>query len=161
MTKRGVAWLVGFLVCFAAWGGERIEVQYFPHPNLDLQAHWAQPILNSHADPELADRIVAESPFTELRLHIPTRLVGQQVRIYVTIPISVQGIDDTTGLDVEWKTQGTLRPGRARPGDRLLLFQGVVKDALLRGFIAYTFNIDARFVQGPIRFEPTYEIETY
>lgn len=161
MTKHVVAWLVSLIACVPAWGSERIEGRYFPQPNLDLEARWAQPFLSGRADRQSGDRIVAESPFTELRLQIPTELVGQPVRIYMTLPASVQGIDGTTGLDVEWKTQGVLRPGRARAGDRTLLFQGVVKDALLRDLIAYTFDIDARFVQGPIRFEPIYEIEKY
>jgi hypothetical protein len=161
MTKRVVLWIVCLLACLPAWGGERIEGRYFPQPNLDLEAHWAQPVLNSRGDPQVANRIIAESPFTELRLQVPNRLVGRQVRIYMTVPASIQGIDGTTGFDVEWKTQGMFRPGRARPGDRSLLFQGTVSDALVRDFIAYTFQIDARFLQGPIRFEPIYEIEEY
>lgn len=161
MTKRLAVWIPGLLACLCAWGGERIEGKYFPQPHLDLEARWAQPFLSGRADPELANRIIAESPFAELRLQVPDRLVGRKARVYMNVPVSVQGVDGPTGFEVEWKTQGIFRPGRARPGDRTLLFQGVVNDVLLRDFVAYTFHIDARFMQDNIRFEPSYEIEEY
>jgi len=141
--------------------GERIEGSYFPQPHLDLQARWAQALLDSRMDPALANLIIAESPFTELHLRIPDRLIGRRVRIHMVVPPVVDGVAGAAGLEVEWKTQGTLRSGRARPGERVLLFEGATTETPLRDFVAYTFHIDARFLRNHIRFEPHYEIEEY
>ncbi|HEY8555462.1 MAG TPA: hypothetical protein VIL43_13105 [Burkholderiales bacterium] len=150
-----------YLVPLPASSGERIEGSYFPQPHLDLQARWAQPFLDRRMDPALANLIIAESPFTELRLRVPDRFIGRRVRIHMLVPPVVDGVSGAAGLEVEWKTQGILRPGRARPGERVLLFEGFATETPLRDFIAYTFRIDARFLRDHIRFEPHYEIEEH
>jgi hypothetical protein len=63
------------------------------------------------------------------------------------------------GLEAEWRTQGIFLSGKARPGDRVLFFEGTPTGSLLRDYVAYTFSIDARETMGPIRFETVYEIE--
>lgn len=160
VLKRAAPWALGLVATLAA-GGERIEGSYFPQPHLDLQARWAQPLRDSRMDPALANLIVAESPFTELRLRIPDRVIGRRVRIHMVVPPVVDGVGGAAGLEVEWKTQGAFRPGRARPGERALLFEGLATETPLRDFVAYTFHIDARFLRDHIRFEPHYEIEEY
>lgn len=155
-------WFSGVCVTFAAsvcFGGQRIESYFFPGAELRLESRWLVPKLRSSTDTAAASQTVAESPFTELRLVVPPAYVGKRVRIYFLLPSSAQGMAGDRGLDVEWRTQGVYLPGRARPGERVLFFEGPVSDNLLRDLVAYTIRIDANHQTGPVRFEAVYEIE--
>jgi hypothetical protein len=139
--------------------GERIEPSFFPSPQINVDSRWLIPYARADTDPELANTMVAETDFTELRLPIPPVLVGRSVRILLVLPAAIQGTGGRNGLEVEWKTQSVFRAGSARPGDRVLFFEGPVSQPLLSDLIAYTFRIDARYSTGRVRFEPEYEIE--
>jgi hypothetical protein len=150
------------MLCLAsapASAAERIESRYFPNPELQLESQWQVPNPQVSTDPLMANRMIAQSPFTELRLSIPPAYVGKTVRIYLVFPPSAQGIISGRGLEAEWRTQGIFLSGKARPGDRVLFFEGTPTGSLLKDFVAYTFVIDARETMGPIRFETVYEIE--
>lgn len=138
---------------------QRIEARFFPRDSLDLGSQWLVQAPRPGMDPALANQMVAQSDFTELRLTIPDALAGKKVRIFLVLPISTQGISGSSGLEAEWKTQGIFLNGSARPGDRVLFFSGLANVPLLRDLVAYTFRIDARYANGDIRFEPEYEIE--
>jgi hypothetical protein len=143
----------------SASGAERIESRYFPNPELQLESRWLVPNPQVSTDPQMANTMVAQAPFTELRLSIPPAYVGKAVRIYLVFPPSAQGIVSGRGLEADWRTQGVFLSGKARPGDRVLFFEGTPSSSLLKDFVAYTFTIDARETMGPIRFETVYEIE--
>ncbi len=139
--------------------GERIEPRFFPSPMINLDSRWLIPHPRTDTDPELANTMVAQTDFTELHLPVPPVLVGRSVRVFLVLPAATQGAGGRNGLEVEWKTQGVFRAGSARPGDRVLFFEGRVTQPLLKDLVAYTFLIDARYSTGPVRFEPEYEIE--
>lgn len=147
------------LMIFSAHGGQRIESYYFPGPELQLESRWLVPHLRAHNDAGLNDVMIAESAYTELRLVVPSTLVGKRVRVDALLPAFVQGMDGTRGLEVEWRTQGVFRPGKLRMGERVTLFEGVANGPLLSDRVAYVVRTDARYVVGPIRFETVYEIE--
>ncbi len=150
--------LIG-LLSLAAAAGTRIESLYVPGPNLDLQARWLTPNTRASTDPARANLFVAESPFTEMQLTIPATFIGKNVRIFLIMPPQTTGIAGPAGMEVQWRTQGVFLPGTARPGERVLFFQGIIQQSLLRDLIAYTFRVDARYTSGQIRFDPIYEIE--
>jgi hypothetical protein len=156
-----VAGLLLGLSSFSAMAGLPIDSSYFPGPNLDLQARWLMPTARGGSDPALANVYVAESAFTELHLTIPPTFLGKRVRIFLIVPGQVSGVEGSSGFDVAWRTQGVFLPGAARPGVRVLFFQGIIQSSPLRDLVAYTFKVDARNSLGPIRFEPVYEIEEY
>jgi hypothetical protein len=151
--------LAAVLCLPSALAAERIDSRYFPSPELQLESHWLVPNPQVSTDPLMANRMIAQSPFTELRLAIPPAYVGKPARIYLVFPPSAQGIVASRGLEAEWRTQGIFISGRARPGDRVLFYEGTPTGSLLRDLVAYTFTIDARETMGPIRFETVYEIE--
>lgn len=144
-----------------ALAGQLIEPSFFPNPQINVEGRWLTEHPTADTDPELANAISAQTDFTELRLPIPPAVVGKSVRIFLVLPAATQGAGGRNGLEVEWKTQGVFRAGSARPGDRVLFFEGRTSEPLLRDLIAYTFRIDARHSTGAIRFEPEYEIEEY
>jgi len=138
--------------------GQRLETRYFPGPNLELNGRWLETNPRLGMDPARLNSFVAQSTFTELQITIPPAYVGKNVSIHVFVPLMVQGMQQASGMEVEWRTQGVLLAGKMRPGERALLYRGPVTSALLRDRIMYSFIIDARHVNGPIRFEPEYEI---
>jgi hypothetical protein len=147
------------LLSLPALAGMRIESRYVPGPNLDLQARWLVPRPRATTDPAQASLMVAESAFTEMLLTIPADFIGKNVRIFLIMPPQTPGIAGPAGMEAEWRTQGVFLPGKARPGERVLFFQGVIKQSPLRDLIAYTFRVDARYNTGHVRFDPIYEIE--
>jgi hypothetical protein len=147
------------LAAVPAYAGQRLEARFYPNPHLQLQSQWLEPVLRRGLDLERASTLIATSPYTELQMIIPPAFVGKRVRILLVAPAQIRGITDCRGLEMEWKTQGTYLPGRARPGDRVLLYQGTVTSAVLRDMITFTYQINADYVDGPISVEPIYEIE--
>lgn len=162
MRQRIIAGALAILASLPALAGQRIESQYYPGPNLDLQSRWllAAP-QRLRAEPALRSVYVAESPFTEMRLLVPPSWVGKRARIYLLVPGQVIGMSGQAGFEAEWRTQGVFLAGKSRPGDRVLFYEGTVRGTPLRDFIAYTFKVDARYASGPVRFEPVYEIEEF
>jgi len=141
------------------FAGEPVVARFFPTDELQINAHWALPAPNPRVDPALNNLILAKTPVTEMRLTLPAAFVGKSVRIYQLMPNFVPGLTSGRGLEVEWTTQGIYIPGKARGGERALFFEGTPTSTKLRDYVAYTLRIDAAYTAGPVRFEPTYEIE--
>lgn len=147
------------LLSLPALAGTRIESLYVPGPNLNLQSRWVVPGARATTDPAQANLFIAESPFTEMLLTIPATYIGKNVQIFLIMPPQIPGVSGPAGMEVEWRTQGVFLPGKARPGERVLFFQGVIQQSPLRDRIAYKFQMDARYNNGQVRFDPLYEIE--
>ena len=142
-----------------AHAGQQLESYFFPGPELQLQTRWLVPHLRPNVDPQLSSMTVVESPFTELRLVIPSMYVGKRVRVHAVLPAVAQGVEGSRGLEIEWRTQGVFQPGKLHMGERVPFFEGVAKGPLLSDRIAVIVRADARHISGPVRFETVYEIE--
>lgn len=147
------------LIVVPARSGQKLESHFFPSPELRVQTRWLVPLSRPGGDPALGSMMVAESPFTELRLMVPQSYVGKRVRIDALLPAFAQGVEGSRGLKVEWRTQGVFRPGKLHMGERVPFFEGVVNGTTLSDRVAYVIHMDARYASGPIRFETIYEIE--
>ena len=147
------------LLSLPALAGTRLESLYVPGPNLNLQSRWVVPGARATTDPAQANLFIAESAFTEMLLNIPAAYIGKNVQIFLIMPPQIPGVSGPVGMEVEWRTQGVFLPGKARPGERVLFFQGVIQQSPLRDRIAYKFQMDARYNNGQVRFDPLYEIE--
>ncbi len=140
--------------------GERLEAIFFPERHPTLQGDWARPRFSG--DPEANSRVHARSAGElELQLLIPERFrqPPQPVRIFLIVPAQPPGLRGPGGFEVSWTTRGRFLAGTARPGNRVLLFQGIADAPVLRDFVTFSFTLDARDLLGPLRFEPEYEIE--
>jgi len=142
-----------------AQSGERVRSEFFPQRHLALQGQWANPRFTGDLDAD--SRIVATYDDIELRLFIPPAFTSppQQAQIYMSLPAQIPGLDAGGGLEVSWVTRGRLLNVTARPGDRVLIFAGVVAEPVLADFLNLTITIDARRMLGALRFDPFFEIE--
>lgn len=82
------------------------------------------------------------------------RWVGQQARIYMVMPFTA-----APSVVVRWQSRGTLRPGRLQPGQRQLVFQGVVPRALLEDTLYVVATTQGRDAAAAQRISFTFEIE--
>ena len=151
-----VTCLAGSLTGYA---GERVRSEFFPQRHLALQGRWAHARLTGDVNAD--NRIVGEFSEVELRLFIPTKFTSppHRVQIFLIIASQFAGLEGGGGLERSWITRGRLLNGKARPGDRVLIFEGVVDAPVLSDFLSATFQIDARKMVGALRFDPAFEIE--
>jgi len=107
---------------------------------------------------EQLNTLVAELKAAELRFDV-SRHIKSRVHIYLAMPTLVKGLRGTSGLRVEWLARGQFQAGSVSPGTRALVFAGLVTSAELVGQFDFTLTIDARSLQGPLGFDPAFEIE--
>ena len=91
------------------------------------------------------------------------RYAGKSARIYFVIPALVPGVVNPSALQLEWRGQGLFGQGRARLGERVLVWTGTVPGPWLTDTLDLTLQLDPsgiRLLSGmPLRFEPYFEIE--
>ncbi|MDX1489517.1 MAG: hypothetical protein R3268_15015 [Acidiferrobacterales bacterium] len=157
-------WSIALVMILCTWTtaghpGERVRSEFFPQRHLALQGQWANPRFTADLDAD--SRIVAAYNDIELRLFIPPAFTSppQQAQIFMLIPAQIPGLDVGGGLEVSWVTRGRLLNVTARPGDRVLIFEGVVGEPVLADFLNLVIMIDARGMVGAVRFDPLFEIE--
>jgi hypothetical protein len=138
---------------------ERVPSEFFPQRHLALQGQWANPRFTGDIDAD--SRVVAVYNDIELRLFIPPAFASppQQAQIFMTMPVQIPGLDVGGGLEFSWVTRGRFLNGTARPGDRVLIFEGLVSEPVLTDFLNLVITIDARRMLGAVRFDPLFEIE--
>lgn len=143
----------------AGYSAERVRSEFFPQRHLVLEGQWQNPGFTADIDAD--SRVIAGASDIELRLFIPPAFTSppQQAQIFMLIPAQIPGLDVGGGLEVTWVTRGRLLNGTARPGDRVLIFEGVVGEPVLSDFLNLTITIDARKMVGAVRFDPLFEIE--
>lgn len=80
--------------------------------------------------------------------------VGRQARVYMLLaPHPVR-------FSVQWRTGGTLQPGRIEPGQRVLVYQGPIAAVTLRDRLEVAVSADGREYGVLQRLNVKYEIET-
>jgi hypothetical protein len=141
------------------YAGQRVRAEFFPQRHLALQGQWANPRFTGDLDAD--SRLVAAYNDIELRLFIPPAFTSppQRAQIYMVVPSQIPGLDVGGGLQVSWLARGRFLNGTARPGDRVLIFEGVVSEPVLADFLSLTITIDARRMLGAVRLDPVFEIE--
>jgi hypothetical protein len=89
--------------------------------------------------------------------------VGKRARIYFVIPPASQVVTTPAALTVEWRGARVLASGSGHPGDRVMVWQGVVTSPWLADDVELTMHIDLRHLQSNARttagFESYFEIE--
>lgn len=127
--------------------------------HLQMRARWeAQPW---EPEGKSNNRIVGTAPSVELRLPIPSRYLapGTRARIYLVAPVAGLGIANPGSLEISWRTTGVLASGRARAGQRVIIFEGTVPAPVIVDRFTYTVRMEAADVTGSFELEPTFEIE--
>ena len=137
---------------------ELLNARFFPQEHLQIQTQWLEPELRGAKNRDRENLLIASSSLSELRLTIPQQYIGSSHKVYLVMPNQFAGIRDH-GVEIRWETRGRFFPDTAKPGQRILLYEGLISDSVLWDEIVFTFTIDARYIYGPMEFHPHYEIE--
>jgi len=100
----------------------------------------------------------AHIPDVEVRLNT-LKYIGKQARIYLALPSQIDGFSGSRGFSLTWKTTGIFASGATSPGNRALIFEGLIGASLLTEFFTFTLKLDANRLTGKLRYAPIYEIE--
>lgn len=89
--------------------------------------------------------------------------VGRQARIYLVVPTNIPGLRAPAGLQLVWQGSGRFTSGSARPGERRLVWAGVVPAAWMQESLDLTLELNLAYFQPPtnnmVGFESYFEIE--
>ena len=104
------------------------------------------------------NRVIGHVDDVEVRLDT-SAYVGRRARIFLMLPDLISGLDSTEGVTLRWRARGDFLAGHTTPGQRALLFEGVIEDEVTSDVLSYTLELDARHLTGVLRLEPVFEIE--
>jgi hypothetical protein len=154
--------LVPVLLCLAGLQGQalaaRLDDSLSPRRQVDLELQWKyQGNTDSLSDAEF-NAVTAQARNLDTRLDT-SAYVGSEARIFLELPILVRGLGNPSSLLLSWTTGGLFNAGRVTPGNRTLIYEGSITQAVMRDTITFTFELDARYLHQPLRLEPVYEIE--
>ncbi len=100
------------------------------------------------------DNQVEASVRVALRLNL-TAWVGKNIRLYQRMT----NAGDSGSFHVSWRGQGRLLPGTLQGGGRVLVFEGVVKEAFLLESLDVNITGDGRNVAGFQALELYFEVD--
>jgi hypothetical protein len=127
----------------------------------------AAPVVMSEQGRPLVDTLNAKFAFVnfgrvDYRL-ATARYVGHRARIYYVIPAVVPWLRSPSGLKVDWKPGARLAGGTARPGERRLVWSGLVQEPWFADSIELNWQVDLSQVdfsrQDRFGMESYFEIE--
>ena len=91
------------------------------------------------------------------------KYIGKRARIYLVIPQATNVVTTPAALKLEWRGTRAFASGAGHPGDRVLVWQGVVASAWIDEDVELTLHVDLRHLQNSARttagFESYFEIE--
>jgi hypothetical protein len=151
-----------FLLCLLGQQGyamaERLDDSLSPRRQVELDLVWQhQGNPDTLSDAEF-NSLTAQARNLDTRLDT-SAYVGSEARIFLELPILVRGLGNPSSLALSWTTGGLFNAGRVTPGNRQLIYEGQITQPVMRDTITFTFELDARYLQQPLRLEPVYEIE--
>ncbi len=89
------------------------------------------------------------------------KFIGKSARIFYVVPAAIAGLRSPGGLRVDWRGSGLFADGSARPGDRVLVWSGTVREAFISEGLNLTMQVELRQLQlrNGLAFESYFEIE--
>jgi len=136
----------------------RLAATYSTGRLLYAQGEWETPLRRGVVPNSM---VIAHIAPLELRLAIPAGYLSppRTVRVYIALPITAIGLAGPGSLELAWQTGGRFIAGRVVPGQRALLYEGLVETPELTDQMRFTVRVDAADVIDRLQFEPVYEIE--
>ena len=165
--SRSISVVFGALLLLASISAdaatERLDDSASPRSRIP-----AQIVLSNEGRP-LADSLkptTASVRFGRVDYKLATvRYIGKQARIYYVVPAQIVGLRSPAGLRVEWRGDGGIASGSARPGERQLIWTGQVRENWMNIALDLNFQVDLRELQlprnGQFGFESYFEIEVF
>jgi len=154
--------IFGFLVGVPAdsFCTEILDDSFSPQKQYSIQFQWAHRDTAVNLSQEDFFLLKATASGVEVRLDT-AEYGGQSARIYLRLPRQIKGFISTESFLLSWETDRLFYPGSVRPGNRTLLFDGVIESSVMIEVFTITLEVDARNLNGKIEYAPVYEIETY
>ena len=138
---------------------EQLDDSASPVQRVVAKVSWARDKSELDMTPEELNTLIASMDDVEVRLDT-TRFEGKAARIFLRLPARIRGLRGVDGVRMEWTTEGVFENGSVVPGDRAIIFDGVVGSPLMTDIFDIRLHIDARAVLHGLNFDPIYEIET-
>ncbi|QJR13885.1 hypothetical protein [Usitatibacter palustris] len=139
-----------------AQAGTRLDDSGSPRSRVEVQSRWLHH--DEGLSPERLNAMVADITNLEFRLDT-SRYVGKRARIYFVIPDFISGLRSVSGMRVEWRSRGTFLPGSALPGQRALVYDGLIQRPSIHESLDLQIYLDARHIDRITRFDPSFEID--
>ncbi|HSW16326.1 MAG TPA: hypothetical protein VLJ86_03810 [Ramlibacter sp.] len=117
------------------------------------------------ARPGTPDSPVVRVSFGRIQYRLATaRHVGRRARIYYVIPAGIPGLRTPSALQVTWRSEGLFASSQGRPGERIPVWNGIVRDAWMNESFDIGWQLDLRELRLPrgaqLGFEAYFDIET-
>jgi len=153
--------IVFHLACLlTVQAAETLDDSQSPRKQFTFKFEWANKENLSALNKNEYFLLKAHIPDVEVRLNT-SNYIGKKARIYLALPWQIDGFNGSQGFSLTWKTTGIFASGMTSPGNRALIFQGLIESPLLTEFITFTLKLDANRLTGKLRYAPIYEIELY
>ena len=152
---------IGLCAAFAGGvGAEILDDSQSPRQQYEIEFRWEESGDVFQLDANALNTMTGVLRDVEVRLD--TRAFqGQPAQIFLRIPEQINGLGDSAGFRINWTTRGVLASGSTTPGNRALIFDGVIESPLIIDFFNFNMDLDARHLTGVLRLEPIYDIETF
>ena len=147
-------------ISFASQAAEVLDDSQSPKKQFNIRFEWEKQGNLSSVSKDEFFLLKAHIPDVEVRLNT-SNYVGKKARIYLALPSQIDGFNGSRGFSLTWKTTGIFSSGMTSPGNRALIFEGLIESPLLTEFITFTLKLDANRLTGKLRYAPIYEIELY
>ncbi len=143
----------------AAVAAERLDDSLSPQQQFNLQLDWKTSSIDlGKLNQREIHRVIARVKNVDTRLDT-SKYLGKEVRIYLSLPILIRGLNNPQGMDFSWTTNGLFLDGQLTPGNRQLIFAGKVARPVMVDNFNFTFEFDARDLTQTLRLEPVYDLE--
>ncbi len=147
-------------ISLSSQAAEVLDDSQSPRKQFNFKFEWANKGDLSALNKDEFFLLKAHIPDVEVRLNT-SNYIGKKARIYLALPSQVDGFNGSQGFSLAWKTTGIFDSGMTSPGNRALIFEGLIESPLLTEFITFTIKLDANRLTGKLRYAPIYEIELY
>lgn len=145
---------------FSAQCTEILDDSLSPQKQYSVQFEWAHRGNTIGLSQEEFFLLKSTVSGVEVRLNT-SDYEGKRARIYLTLPRQIEGFVSTERFLLSWKTDRLFYQGSVRPGNRTLLYDGVIESPVMVEMFTISLEVDARYLNGKIQYAPIYEIETY
>jgi len=147
-------------ISLASQAAEVLDDSQSPKKQFNIKFEWEKQGDLSSVSKDEFFLLKAHIPDVEVRLNT-SNYIGKKARIYLALPGQIDGFNGRQGFSLTWKTTGIFASGATSPGNRALIFKGVIGSPLLTEFFTFTLKLDANRLTGKLCYAPIYEIELY
>jgi hypothetical protein len=147
-----------FALSISSQAAEVLDDSQSPKKQFNVRFEWETKDNLASASKDEYFLLKAHIPDVEVRLNTSS-YIGRRARIYLALPRQIDGFNGNRGFSLAWKTTGIFVSGATSPGNRALIFEGLIGSPLMTEFFTFTLKLDANRLTGKLRYAPIYEIE--